>query len=81
MPKAPEHFDYAALAEQVLQQDLGLVITTNNPGGFRRVMYTYMRQNPSHRFVIDGDPAAPNRLFLLRRAATELTETPETSHG
>lgn len=74
MPKAEPHFDYGALAEQVLEQDIGLIVTTNNPGGFRRVMYTHMRRRPEHKFAIMSDPATPNRLWLLRRPLDALAE-------
>lgn len=67
LPKADPHFDYAGLCEEVLAQDLGLFITTNNPGGFRRVLYTHMRKKPEHKLVILQDPSSPNRLVLLKQ--------------
>ena len=66
MPKAEAHFDVAALCEQVLEQDLGLFISTNNAGGFRRTVYAHTRKHPEHRIHIYADPLSVDRFFLLR---------------
>lgn len=78
MPKVQAHFDYAGLCEQVLAQPFGLVVSTNNPAGFRRVLYKHMRQEPAHRLHILADPASPARFYLLRSSPETLLENP---HG
>lgn len=68
MPKTPPHFDVGALLEQVHEQDLGLWVSTNNPGGFRRTLYTHMRKHAQLRVHVYADPRSPNRFCLLKQA-------------
>lgn len=79
MPKATPHFDVGGLCEQVLEQDLGLVVSTNNPGGFRRTLYTHMRKHPEHKLHIYSTQDSPNRLMLLKQPVD--TPVEELVHG
>lgn len=67
MPKAEPHFDVAGLCAQVHEQDIGLRVTTNNPGGFRRVVYKHMRAHPEHKLHIYSAPGSSNSFFLLKQ--------------
>lgn len=67
MPAIQTHFDIPGLVDQVLQQDLGLFIDTNNPAGFKRVVYAYLRKNPSKALSIRTVKNSPNRLMLLKK--------------
>lgn len=81
MPKAVPHFDYAGLCLQALEQDLGLIIASNNPGGFRRVLYKHMRAEPAHRLHILEDPERPNTFFLLKASPEHLLESADVEEG
>lgn len=70
MPKVEPHFDVPSLLHQVREQDLGLFVTTNNPGALRRIIYTEMRREGSNagpKISIISIPDAPNRLMLLTK--------------
>lgn len=68
MPKAEPHFDCAALCANVLTQEIGLRISTNNPEGFKRVLYKHMRLRPEHKIHIYQAADTPNALLLLNQA-------------
>lgn len=73
--KAPKlHFDCAALCREVQQQDIGLRINTNDPAGFRRVLYKHMRAHPADRIFIYQAADAPNALLLLNQQSPDLKE-------
>ena len=78
MPKtAPNpHFDVEALLSEVHKQDFGLHISTNNPGGFRRICYSAMRAKPSLRCHIYASPLSKRRFTLLRSRLESTTATP-----
>ncbi len=63
MPKALPDFDASALCAQVLQQDIGLAVQTNDPETFKRRMYAYMAANPAHKLRILA--GASKASFLL----------------
>ena len=73
MPAIGSHFDVAGLCAQVHEQDLGLLVSTNNPGGFRRLMYLHFKQQPSHTLHIYNDKTSPNRFLLLKAPITQPT--------
>lgn len=72
MPKVASdpHFDCAALCEAVLQQDIGLAVSTNDPATFKRRLYAYMAKNPQHKLSILAGQTA-NSFLLVKPAATE----------
>lgn len=70
MSKAEPHFDCAALCRNVLEQPIGLRVSTNNPEGFKRVLYKYMRLNPDHKIHIYEAADAPNALLLLNQSTS-----------
>lgn len=73
MTKAAKvHFDCAALCKEVKQQDVGLRISTNDPKGFRRILYAYMRDHPEDAVHIYQTADAPNSLLLLNDPHPEL---------
>lgn len=74
---AESHFDPGALCAQVLEQDLGLQISTNNPGSFRRILYKHMRAHPEHKLHIYQDPSSASRFLLLRSALAPTMESPD----
>lgn len=67
MPALDMHFDPAAICAQALQQDHGIIVSTNNPAGFRRIMYAHMRKVPEHKLTLRTDPQSPSRFLLLRQ--------------
>jgi hypothetical protein len=60
------HFDADALAEAVLQQPIGLRVSTNHPAGFRRLMYLAARRNPARRVQILQCPKSATSFLLVR---------------
>lgn len=76
MPKKEQpHFDVVAVLQAVAQQDVGLRISTNNPDGFRRILYAAMRANPALRCHAYVDPRTPAAFFLLKTALPSVTES------
>jgi len=69
------HFDVPALCEEALRADLGLVVSTNNPAGFRRILYAHMREAPHHRLHIFADPSSKSRFYLLKQPPSALDES------
>lgn len=63
MPKALPDFDTGALCAQVLQQDIGLSVQTNDPETFKRRMYVHMARHPEHKLRILAGPSKTS--FLL----------------
>lgn len=61
-----EHFDCEALVAAVHDQPIGLCISTNQPAGFRRLLYLHMRQRPSRKIKILQAPHSPNAFFLVK---------------
>ena len=66
MPKLKEHFDCASLVKAVYDQPLGLLIQTNHPAGFRRVLYIYLRKNRERPIHILQSPKSPLAALLVR---------------
>ena len=66
MPALETHFDPAGICRQALEADLGIIVSTNNPAGFRRVMYKHMREVPAHKCSLRTDPESASRFFILR---------------
>lgn len=81
MPKASTtsaHFDAPALLAEVHKQDLGLVVTTNHPAGFKRILYKAAR-DIGLKVRIFVSPRSASRLFLLKpHVAVEAAATEET---
>jgi hypothetical protein len=77
MPKADPHFDAGALLAAVAQQDVGLAVSTNNPEGFRRILYGHMRAQPSLRAHVYADPRSRSAFYILRKPLESLVQTPE----
>lgn len=65
MPRV-EHFDCEALLAAVHEQPIGLCISTNQPAGFRRVLYLHMRQRPVRKVRILQAPDSPNKFYLVK---------------
>lgn len=61
-----EHFDCKALVELVHEQPIGLCISTNQPAGFRRLLYLHMRQCPQKKVRILQAPDSPNKFLLVK---------------
>lgn len=84
MPKLSDptpHFDVPALLQAVHQQDLGLRVTTNNPKGFLRIVYSCIRnEHPELRISIYADPIAPSSFYLLREPLSALPALEEPAH-
>lgn len=66
MPKAQPHFDTLHLLQQVQAHDFGLRVSTNNPKGFRRVLYEAQRSAPHLRLHIYACPRSPRAFWLLK---------------
>lgn len=69
MPKAPEHFDAPGLIAAVQQQDIGLMVTTNNPSGFRRILYSNLRKLGIDTISIFANPRSKFSFYLVNKAA------------
>lgn len=67
MPKAEPHFDAEGIVTAVLQQDIGLRITTNNPVRFKQIIYK-AASKLGQRIHIYSYPSRPNSLALLKNA-------------
>lgn len=80
MPKALPHFDAPGLLAAVHQQDHGLIISTNDPTGFRRIAYAAGRANPEHRIHIYADPRSRKRFFLLKARVASAAPLEDTTH-
>lgn len=63
------HFDVEATLQAVQAQDLGLIVTTNNPKRCRELLYAAMRADESLRCFVYAIPRAPNSFMLLKKAA------------
>lgn len=79
MPKQSHslHFDPLGLLKGVAEQDFGLHVTTNNPEGFRRIMYAHMRAAPHLRCRIFASPLSKQRFILLKPSVAVNADTPE----
>lgn len=77
MPKAAPHFDVGALLMHVQAQDVGLVVSTNDPHGLRRVLYEHMRVQPSRRCHVYAAPDSPRRFWLVKMPIEGMTEVKE----
>lgn len=80
MPKTPAttaHFDVAGLLRAVAEQDFGLRVSTNNPRGFRRIMYQGMREGLGPRAYVYQCPRSPKAFLLLRQRFSGLDPLPE----
>jgi hypothetical protein len=64
LPKALPDFDTGALCEQVLKQDIGLAVQTNDPETFKRRMYVHMSKHPEHKLRILAGPSASSLLLV-----------------
>jgi hypothetical protein len=61
-----EHFDCEALLVHVHEQPIGLCVSTNQPAGFRRLLYLHMRQRPHLKTRILQSPKSPNAFYLVK---------------
>jgi hypothetical protein len=79
MPKTvpSPHFDVVALLTAVHQQDVGLRVSTNNPAGWRRILYEAMRANPLLRCFIYADPRAASAFYIVKTAIPTATAIEE----
>ena len=66
------HFDALSLLEQVHQQDVGLIVSTNNPRGFLRVVYAAGRTQPTLRCSIYAAPDSKQKFWLLKKPHASL---------
>lgn len=64
------HFDPHGLLSAVQQQDVGLKVSTNDPEGFKRLLYETMSADPSLKCHIYSDPTS-RRMFLLLKMRVE----------
>lgn len=64
MGKQP-HFDAEALLAAVLEQPIGLRVSTNHPAGFRRLIYQASRRKPSLRCQVLQCPHSTNAFLLV----------------
>jgi hypothetical protein len=69
--KPLQHFDIGGLLTEVYKQAIGLVVSTNNPRGFKRIVYAHMAKTQCPKVHIYQDRTSPNRLILLNRAREE----------
>ena len=79
MPKtAPNpHFDVEALLAEVHKQDFGLHVSTNEPDGFKRILYSTMRASPSLRCHIYASKISKRRFILLKARLESPAVTPD----
>jgi hypothetical protein len=61
-----EHFDCEALVSEVHDQPIGLCVSTNQPAGFRRLLYLHMRNRPHKKVRILQAPDSPNKFLLVK---------------
>jgi hypothetical protein len=61
-----EHFDCEALVNHVHDQPIGLCVSTNQPAGFRRLLYLHMRNRPHKKVRILQAPESPNAFYLVK---------------
>lgn len=66
MTSATKHFDVVGLLTAVHQQDYGFTISTNNPAGFKRIMYEQMNLHPHLKAHIYADAKSQQRFHILR---------------
>jgi hypothetical protein len=71
LAKNAPHFDVAALCDAVLEQPIGLRVSTNHPAGFRRLLYHEARRNPARRLQILQSPDSAV-MFLLVKPAVDI---------
>jgi hypothetical protein len=64
MSKMP-HFDAEALLAAVLEQPIGLRVSTNHPAGFRRLLYQASRRKPALRCQVLQCPHSANAFLLV----------------
>ncbi len=76
MPKTNTNllFEPLALLKAALEQDFGLWVSTNNPEGFKRVMYQHMSAAPHLRCRIFASPVSKS-LFALLKPSVSTTAT------
>ena len=74
MPKAEPHFDSIALLSAVQQQDIGLMVDTNNPRGFIETLYKFMRARLDLRCHIYQAPGSKQRFYLCKAPAPSADE-------
>lgn len=79
MPAASHHFDVDALLDAVAQQDVGLVVSTNNPAGFQRLLYQHMRAKPSLRCHVYCAPDSKQKFWLCKQPIPETQEAEDAS--
>lgn len=68
MNSTTAHFDALGLLRAVHAQDFGLRVSTNNPRGFRRVLYQAMRADGAPRVHIYQCRRSPKAFLLLKQA-------------
>lgn len=67
MPKQRiEHFDCTALVRAIYSQPIGLLVATNHPAGFRRILYKHLRRNKGTPVSILQSPKSANAFYLVR---------------
>lgn len=74
------HFDVGALIDAVLEQPVGLRVSTNHPAGFRRLLYLEGRRNPARRLQILQDPKSATA-FLLVKPSVDLDSITEEANA
>lgn len=79
MSDGTAHFDVNAILTHVSEQDVGLRVSTNNPEGFRRILYAAMRASPALRCYVYADPRSAASFFLLKAPAPAATPLEDTS--
>lgn len=62
-----KHFDAEALLDEVAAQPVGLLITTNHPHGFKRLMYLAQRKRKSKSVLVASSPSSPNQFMLINK--------------
>lgn len=66
MPIAPEHLHALFLAAQ--DEELGIVIETNNPNQVQQDLHAYRQSHPELHSVEICIPDIPNHLFLTKKS-------------
>lgn len=67
-----KHFDAEALLDEVAAQPHGLLITTNHPPGFKRLMYLAQRKRKDKSVLIASSPASANQFLLINKKTQAL---------
>ena len=63
---AKDHFDSQALLSAVQEQPVGLLVSTNHPAGFKRLMYLAMRRSPALKCQILQSPHSASAFMLVK---------------